>query len=139
MRRCAVPGLNGKSFFTISSNCPCSSLFGPSLASASNRPTAKIPSRVLFQAAEIKLRAQRRLGEMGKELPKGAGRPSGKILPASGKNKAEALKAAGLATSSMHRNEQIASIPEEALEKYISDKREKKRAAPAICETKWSR
>ena len=41
------------------------------------------------------------------------------------------MRGAGIAKTSMKRYEQIASIPEEALEKYISGKRAKKQPVSA--------
>ncbi len=55
-------------------------------------------------AAEIKLRAQRRLGGMSRELEKAhkAGRGDDVQLPTTGKSKAATLKAASVPTSTAH-------------------------------------
>jgi hypothetical protein len=79
---------------------------------------------------EIKLRATRRIGEISRELEKaphgpGRGKKGKKSLPTGDKAfKAETLKAAGISTSLAHRCEQIASIPNEKFEGYITKKRE---------------
>lgn len=80
-------------------------------------------------AAEIKLRAARRLGEMSKELEKGAGRPSKKIPLTNEKNskdKAAVLKNAGLTVPTANRYETLASVSEEKFEKYIDGEKKKK-------------
>ena len=65
-------------------------------------------------AAEIKLRAQRRIGKISKTLEKGRGKGKGQVLPTGGKYKNQTLKAAGLSTSAANRCEKIASIPDKA-------------------------
>lgn len=79
-------------------------------------------------AAEIKLRAQRRLGEMSAKLEKapGEGGHNRKALPNGGKSvKAATLKKAKVSTSEAHRCEQIASIPEEEFDEHIEKIKEK--------------
>ena len=72
-------------------------------------------------AAEIKLRAVRRCGELIRELATGAGTRTDKPLPDSGKRlKREALAAANLSTSAAHRYEAIAAIPNSDFEAYIA-------------------
>jgi len=65
-------------------------------------------------AAEIKLRAQRRIGEISRELEKArpAGGKGNVVLPQCGSTKTAALQAAGLTPQAAHRCEQIAAIPE---------------------------
>ena len=71
-------------------------------------------------AAEIKLRAQRRIGEISGGIEKKAGRPT--ILPTTGKNlsKAQTLRSAGISQSPANRCEQIAKIPEAEFEAVIA-------------------
>jgi hypothetical protein len=78
--------------------------------------------------AEIKLRAVRRIGQLSKELEKveTAG-PSTVRLPASGKPKAAVLKEAGLSTSTAHRCEQVAEVPEQRFEAQIAAARKANR------------
>jgi len=52
-------------------------------------------------------RAQRRIGELSRELETGEPTGHGRDLPSGGKFKREALKAAGLSTSAAHRCEQL--------------------------------
>jgi len=60
--------------------------------------------------------AQRRIGEISRELEK-AEAHGGKIrLPNSGKPKSQTLKDAGLSTSTAQRCEEIASVPEAKFE-----------------------
>jgi hypothetical protein len=74
-------------------------------------------------AAEIKLRAQRAIGEISAGLEKQQGKTE--LLPAGGKKfKAEALADAGISTSTAHRYEQLAAIPEPAVEAYIARSKE---------------
>lgn len=76
-------------------------------------------------AAEIKLRAQRRLGELSRELEKAEAHGGKVCLPIGGKPKSEVLKAAGVSTSTAHLCEQIAAIAEKVIEDYIADKRKR--------------
>lgn len=72
------------------------------------------------QAAKIRLRAKRRIGELSKALEVA---PSGRAavsLPNVGKSKSEALKEAGLSKSEAHRCEQVAAVPEEEFETYLA-------------------
>lgn len=73
-------------------------------------------------AAEIKLRAQRAIGEISAALEKQKGGFG--ILPPGGKYKTEALAEAGISTSTAHRYEQLAAIPEPAVEAYIARSKE---------------
>lgn len=76
-------------------------------------------------AAEIKLRAIRKVGELSRELEKGHGPGRGKKNSSNGKSfKGKALHAAGLTPQAAHRCEQIAAIPEEEFEAYIEAKKE---------------
>jgi hypothetical protein len=75
------------------------------------------------RAAEIKLRAIRRIGELSRELEKSQPRENNGRLATSGKTaKAKILKEAGLSTSTAHRCEQIAEIPQAEFEHYIETK-----------------
>jgi hypothetical protein len=60
--------------------------------------------------AEIKLRADVRIGEISKGLETGAGRPNSS-QPREKLSKAQTLKAAGISTSAAHRAEQLAENP----------------------------
>lgn len=71
------------------------------------------------QAAKIRLRAKRRIGELSKALDKAASGRAAVSLPDNGKSKTEALKAAGLSKSEAHRCEQVASVPEEEFDAYL--------------------
>ena len=85
-------------------------------------------------AAEIKLRALRRLGLLSCELDKAhkTGRGKGKLqLPTGGKLKSQVLKEAGIATSTAHRCEEIASIPDEDFEHYLATKKAKRQPVHA--------
>jgi hypothetical protein len=83
-------------------------------------------------AAEIKLRAQRKLGELSAALEKPQKQAGDGRFTTAGKTaKNKVLKAAGISTSAAHRCEQIAAIPEETIEAYIADKREKKQPVHA--------
>jgi hypothetical protein len=61
--------------------------------------------------AEVKIRAGVRMGEISRELEKGAGRPA-KILPNGGKNypKSQVLKDAHISTLAANRYEELAKI-----------------------------
>ena len=73
--------------------------------------------------SEIKLRATRRIGELSRELEKATpDKGHGAGLPTGGKTKNEALKAAGLSTSSAHRCEQVAAIAPAIFEAYVTEK-----------------
>ncbi|MDB4873347.1 MAG: hypothetical protein JWL97_4351 [Gemmatimonadales bacterium] len=69
-------------------------------------------------AAEIKLRAQRAIGEISLSMEKQKGGFG--MLPTGGKHKAEALADAGISTSTANRYEKLAAIPEEAVEAFIA-------------------
>lgn len=82
---------------------------------------AKDPELEMW-AAEIRVRATRKLGEISADLERienQYARPSG------GTGKREALKAAGVGKSAANRAEQIASIPEEEFESYMAGKKAK--------------
>ncbi|MDQ1831957.1 hypothetical protein [Massilia scottii] len=68
-------------------------------------------------AAEIKLRAQRAIGEISAGLEKQKNQAA---LPSGGKSKSEALKDAGISTSTAHRYEQLATIPLADVEALIA-------------------
>jgi N6-adenosine-specific RNA methylase IME4 len=72
-------------------------------------------------AAEIKLRAQRRLGELSRDLETSkGGRNPAATLADGGMSKRAALKAAGISTSAAHRCEAVAAIPEAEFETFIA-------------------
>jgi hypothetical protein len=73
-------------------------------------------------AAEIKFRAQRAIGEISRTMEKQQGN-AGK-LPTSGKFKTEALLDAGISTSTAHRYEQLAAIPDAAVEAFIAQSKD---------------
>ncbi len=82
-------------------------------------------------AAEIRLRAKRRLGQLTRQLDRahkiGQGR---KVqLPKSGKLKADVLKEANLSTSQAHRCEQLASVSDQEFEDYLAQCRTNERVA----------
>lgn len=71
-----------------------------------------------IQFAEIRLRAERRFGEISKEIPKGSGRPSNSGQP--GQNKAHALAETGVSVRDASRYESLAEIPEEEIESIVA-------------------
>ena len=74
-------------------------------------------------AAEIKLRAQRRIGEISASLETQQGKTQ--LLPTGGKKfKADALAEAGISTSTANRYEQLAAIPETVVEAYIAESKQ---------------
>jgi len=75
-------------------------------------------------AAEIKLRAHRRIGELSAAMVKGGGPGRGKKKSPDGKSfKGEALKAAGLTVQVANRCEKIASIPASQFEAAIANRK----------------
>jgi N6-adenosine-specific RNA methylase IME4 len=82
-------------------------------------------------ASAIKLRAQRRIGEISSKLEKVQPIHGKMRIPTSGKPKSQTLKDAGLSTSTAQRCEEIASVPEAEFEKYIKAKTEKKQSVSA--------
>lgn len=70
---------------------------------------------------EIRLRACQRIGEISRDMEKGAGRPSKEILPTDGKNysKADQLADVGISTSTAQRYEELTGPKEEQAEKVI--------------------
>lgn len=78
--------------------------------------------------AEIKLRAERRMGELSKALEKGhkVGRGKGRLqLPANGSCKSDVLKSAGISVQEAGRCERLLEIPQKEFEAYIAEKRSK--------------
>jgi len=73
-------------------------------------------------AAEIKLRAQRAIGELSAQLETQKGGFG--IVPTGGKHKAEVLADAGISTSTANRYEKLAAIPEPVIEEVIAKSRE---------------
>jgi len=79
-------------------------------------------------AAEIKLRAKVRLGELSGALEKAKLAGTGTVsLPSSGKTKKAVLREAGISTSEAHRCEQLAKVPEEVLEAKIAEAKAKRK------------
>ena len=77
-------------------------------------------------AAEIKLRASRRLGEISLELPKKAGPPKKNNSGEPRHNcKAKVLEKAGISTQDASRAEQVAAIPEKEFEEVVPKKKAK--------------
>jgi hypothetical protein len=73
----------------------------------------------------IRKRAERRLGELSASLDKSKGGANPKATLAEGeKSKAEALADAGISTSSAHRYEKLASVPDDEWEILITKGRE---------------
>ena len=73
-------------------------------------------------AAEIKLRAQRAIGELSSALETQKGGFG--IVPTGGKHKAEVLEEAGISTSTANRYEKLAAIPEPVIEEIIAKSKE---------------
>jgi hypothetical protein len=69
-------------------------------------------------AAEIKLRAQRAIGELSAALPTQNGGFG--MVPTGGKHKAEVLADAGISTSAANRYEKLAAIADAAIEAFIA-------------------
>ena len=77
-------------------------------------------------AAEIKIRARRRIGELSAAIEPAQGQRTDKLLPPGGRSsKSEALRAAGLSVQVAHRCEQIAAIPEREFEQVLAEKKAK--------------
>lgn len=72
-------------------------------------------------AAEIKLRAQRAIGEISAALEKQKNQAA---LPTGGKSKSETLADAGISTSTANRYEKLAAIPEPMIEEVIAKSKE---------------
>lgn len=79
------------------------------------------------KAADVRLRAERRTGELLKDLARGeAGRPPKKNTPNDADNFSQseyskALDSAGLSTQSASRYQQLANVPEEQFERHLAD------------------
>ena len=86
---------------------------------------AKLGQDILFDAATIKLRAERRLGEILQqtELAKGSpGNQHTQALATSSDNSLPVtLKELGLTKSESSRSQRIAELPEEAFEQYLAE------------------
>ena len=78
--------------------------------------------------AEIKLRAERKIGEFSKELPKANPGVKPKTIKSQDvtQYKTEVLKEAGLNRMQAHRFEAIAELPEETFEKHIQETKDAK-------------
>lgn len=70
-------------------------------------------------AAEIRLRAKRRIGEISADLDTAQGARTDQLLPDAG-TKLETLKSAGISTSEAHRCEKLAAIPADEFELRVS-------------------
>lgn len=70
-------------------------------------------------AAKIKARAMRRLGQLSSDLDTASNQHA---LSSGGKTKAEVLYNAGISTTTAHRCEKLASIPEEKFEESLANK-----------------
>jgi len=82
------------------------------------------PKSTLAWAAEIKLRAWRRMGEISAALPKSKPGPNSQLLPMVGSNsKAEVLEHAGITTQDASRAETVAAIDEGVFEQYAAEKK----------------
>jgi len=77
-------------------------------------------------AAEIRLRAKRRVGEISKTLDKAPPGPKDTSHSRDVITKAEALKHAGVSKSEAHRCEQLASVDKREFEAFIADRNEVK-------------
>lgn len=84
-----------------------------------------------LSVAEIRLRAQRRLGELSRELDRVQGENPPNVPPSGHSGKRETLAAAGVSKSQAHRCEQIATVPEGAFEALLATARERKRPVTA--------
>ena len=76
--------------------------------------------------SEIKVRADRRIGEISKGLEKAKSNQNTAQLPSGGK-KRDVLKEAGISTSAANRCEQIAEIPEDEFEQEVELAKETKK------------
>jgi N6-adenosine-specific RNA methylase IME4 len=87
-------------------------------------------------AWEIRKRAEARLGELSAALDASKGGKNPKAtLPAAGKSKAQALKAAGISTSAANRYEQFSKLSEREQEKRIAKGRAAIEAGKSIADT----
>ena len=84
-------------------------------------------------AAEIRVRAMRRIGEISKDLA--AAKPAGGrgkvVLPTSGRTKAETLADAGLTVQEANRCEHLAAIPARKFERLVEERKAEGRAVSA--------
>jgi len=78
-------------------------------------------------AAEIKLRAWRRMGEISRGLPKIKGRNQygdlSELLPTVGRTKQEVLSDAGITVQDANRAEHLSAIDEGVFEQYAAMKK----------------
>jgi hypothetical protein len=72
-------------------------------------------------AAEIKLRAQRRIGEISASLETQKNQVA---RPTGGTSKTAALSEVGISRSTAHRYEQLAAIPDDAIEAYVAESKD---------------
>jgi len=86
-----------------------------------------------IRAAEIKLRAKRRIGEITSDLPKAQGARRDKPTSPHGgeKSKKEVLTQAGLSTQEASRCEHLASIPEKDFNEMVQQIAEEQKSVSA--------
>lgn len=96
-------------------------------AAATYARAAKMGLEAQNYAAEIKLRAERKAGEMLAQLERGQGERTDLTLSNIGRSSdyAEALHAADVTRQDAHRWQIVASMPEEDMESYIADTKER--------------
>jgi hypothetical protein len=83
-----------------------------------------------LSVAEIRLRAQRRIGELSRDLDRVQGENLPNVSPSGHSGKRATLAAAGVSKSQAHRCEQIAAVPADAFEALLATARERKRPLP---------
>lgn len=84
-------------------------------------------NEMIMQATEIKLRAERRFGEVSKGLekaPKGWEAKNLKLNSVEVKSKSKTLAAVGVSPQMANTYEKVADVPEEIFEKALSDFKE---------------
>lgn len=79
----------------------------------------------LNDAIEIKLRAERRLGELRREAPKAKTGPAPKFGPPKGPKPAPTLAEQGITKNQSARWQAIAAVPESTFEQYVAETRAK--------------
>lgn len=80
-------------------------------------------TELVWLASEIKIRAERKCGELSAELPKAKTGP--KVSPHDAeKSKAEVLSDAGISTQAASRYERLAAVPEDQFEQAVAAAKE---------------
>ena len=84
---------------------------------------ARLGHNILLEAAAVKLRAERRLGEMLQSLPLARSSPGNQHTPESNEEATSGvrLKELGITKSESSRLQKIACLPEEKFEGYVED------------------